>query len=117
MLNVTEIDVRKVDPEAAYQKRGYEAWRAALKDLGRDGRVHVFTKGESILENLQNRRQRPHTVYKKEVIPAVLAAMGLPADTKVRWSQKAGCTCGCSPGFIVDAVRGVTAYVTVEATE
>lgn len=61
--------------------------------------IYVWPEGESIWENLQNRRQRPYTTYKKEVLPDVFEKMGLPRDTKASWSQKAGCSCGCSPGF------------------
>jgi len=43
-----------------------------------------------------------------------LEAMGLPADTKVRWSQYAGCSCPCSPGFVVDGHSRHDVHVTVE---
>ena len=81
-------------------------------------RIYVFPKGETILQHLENRRDRPYTAYRKEVIPTVLAQLGLPEDTRVRWSQRAGCTmCPCSPGFIVEGYpRGLSredVYVTV----
>lgn len=65
-----------------------------------------FWPEESALENLENRRTRPYTTY-KEFIPGVLekAQMGpfrFFHDVTARWSQKAGCGCGCSPGFILD---------------
>ena len=63
-------------------------------------RVYVDLDGESVLENLQNRRDRPYNVYKKEVLPTMLRLLGLPVATKLSWSQKAGCSCPCSPGFI-----------------
>lgn len=85
------------------------------KDWAKQTRIYVWPQGESILENLENRRQRPYTAYKKEVIPAVLEKMGLPADTKVRWSQYAGCSCPCSPGFIVDGDSRRDVHVDVEA--
>ena len=64
-------------------------------------RIYVWPKGESLLDNLQNRKTRPYSVFRKEVIPAVLAQLNLPSDVKVKWSQYAGCSCPCSPGFIV----------------
>lgn len=80
-------------------------------------RIYVFTKGETILENLQNRRDRPYTAYRKEVLPTVFAQLGVAPDTKVRWSQYAGCSCPCSPGFIVEgypqAISRQDIYVTV----
>jgi hypothetical protein len=67
-------------------------------------RIYIWPKGETILENLMNRRDRPYTTYRKEVLPGVLAGLGIRyQDVKVRWSQYAGCTmCPCSPGFILD---------------
>lgn len=61
-------------------------------------RLHVFIEGESILENLENRRSRPYTEFKKLLAP-IFKMLGV---AKARWSQKAGCSCGCSPGFILD---------------
>lgn len=62
-------------------------------------RLHVFVEGENVLENLENRFTRPHHQYKQLVAP-ILEALGV----KARWSQKAGCSCGCSPAFILDRV-------------
>ena len=91
-------------------ERGNVTWREYSKQT----RIYVWPKGETIMQNLMNRKQREHTVYKKEVIPGVLEAMGLPTDTKVRWSQYAGCSCPCSPGFIVDGDSRRDVHVTVE---
>lgn len=63
-------------------------------------RVYVDLDGESVLENMQNRRERPYNVYKTEVLPTLFRLLGIPAATKLSWSQKAGCSCPCSPGFI-----------------
>jgi hypothetical protein len=77
-------------------------------------KIFIFPEGETVLQNLANRRHRPSTAYKKEVIPQILEKAGLPADTKVSWSQKAGCSCGCSPGFLLpDSCWGFKVYVTV----
>lgn len=66
----------------------------------RKSRIYFFVK-ETILENLINRRCRPNKEYRK-LVPAVLKKANIPSTTKVKWSQKAGCSCGCSPGFILD---------------
>ena len=71
------------------------------RSSGKRSRVYIFPKGESLIENLMNRKGRPYNEYRKQVMPDVLEAMGLPRDTKVKWSQYAGCSCPCSPGFIV----------------
>ncbi len=63
-------------------------------------RIYVHLAGETIMQDLQNRRARPYKVYKAEVLPALFRLLGI-TDVKVGWSQKAGCSCPCSPGFIV----------------
>lgn len=64
--------------------------------------VYVDFKSEtSVLENLINRFSRPVDLMKREVMPRVLDGLSLPASTPFRWSQKAGCPCGCSPGFVL----------------
>lgn len=71
---------------------------------GREGnrrraRIYFWLKEETILENLfEGRHTRPYIEFKK-LIPQILKAAGLP-DQKVRWSQRAGCSCLCSPGFV-----------------
>lgn len=68
-------------------------------------RVYIHIDGESIIENLENRRTRPYTFYKKNVLPVVFEVLGLQPE-KASWSQKAGCTmCPCSPGFILRESR------------
>lgn len=66
-------------------------------------RVYVWAEGETILENLQNRRSRPISQYREWALIA-MAERGMKGE--LRWSQKAGCSCGCSPGFIVDRLAG-----------
>ena len=93
-MKATKIDVR-------------EKWNGK-------SRVYIFPKGENLVENLINRRTRPYTEYRKQVMPDVLEAMGLPRDTKVKWSRYAGCSCPCSPRFIVPGY-GKEVFVEVEA--
>lgn len=43
-----------------------------------------------------------------------------PEATSIKFSQKAGCTCGCSPGFIVNTeshLQGTNNWVTIEPTQ
>ena len=63
---------------------------------GAKSRLYVDVN-ENVLENLENRFNRPVSEYRRLLKP-VFKAMGV----KARWSQKAGCSCGCSPGFILD---------------
>ena len=110
-MTVTRTDVRKIDP-SMISKMGYGEYTRARN---KKARIYIFPKGETLLDNLENRRSRPYNLYRKQVIPTVLKAMGLPEDTKVRWSQYAGCSmCPCSPGFIIDSERGTEVFVNVE---
>lgn len=85
------------------------------KEFHKATRVYIHPQGETLMDNLMNRRTRPYNEYRKQVMPAVIQALGLPAGTKVKWSQYAGCSCPCSPGFIVEGVRGKSVFVDVEA--
>jgi hypothetical protein len=73
-------------------------------------RVYVWPS-ETVLEQLLNRRARPVSEYRKNILPEVLKYLNLPADTKVRWSQNAGCQCGCSPGFILNTTSRTDLHV------
>lgn len=64
--------------------------------------LYIFPTGESIVENLLNRRERPYKQW-YTLIPQILKKAGLSAEeikgVNASWSQKCGCSCGCSPGF------------------
>lgn len=63
--------------------------------------VYISITGETVLENLENRRSRPYNAFRKPLAD-LLTARGIPF-TKLRWSQHAGCgMCPCSPGFILE---------------
>lgn len=71
--------------------------------------VFVWVKNESILENLVNRHNRPVDAYRSLLPEALSQGLDVPAYTgerwakQARWSQKAGCSCPCSPGFKLGA--------------
>ena len=68
----------------------------------RKTRIFIHPTGESVMEHLCNRTGRPHQEFRKQVLPELFRRFDLPEDTKVQWSQHAGCSmCPCSPGFIV----------------
>ncbi len=79
----------------------------------KETRVYVHLAKETILENLIERHNRPYTEYRKNVMPKVLKALGLPLDTKFSWSQYAGCSCPCSPGFIIHGHEGKEVWATI----
>ena len=67
-------------------------------------RIYISPDGETVMENFtEGRHTRPYTQYRKDVLPALFRKLGLDASSiKAGWSQKAGCSCPCSPGFIVN---------------
>jgi hypothetical protein len=73
------------------------------------GVIYVSIQGETIIQNIVERKCRPHTEYRKMMPQAIeiLKAQGFinedvkAEDVKLSWSQYAGCSCPCSPGFIV----------------
>ena len=79
-------------------------------------KVYFFQQGETISENLANRYSRECTLYRKELLPLVIEQLkhSHPTlkDCKFNWSQRAGCSCGCSPGFIANHEFGYNIYVT-----
>lgn len=68
-------------------------------------RVYIHPKDESVMDNFCNRHNRPYELY-RGLLPTILREAGVSGDTKARWSQKAGCSCGCSPAFILSDCRG-----------
>ena len=75
-------------------------------------RVYFFPEEETMLENLCNRHSRPYQEYRK-LLGEVFAIAGITPE-KANWSQYAGCSCGCSPGFILTGDYDKNIFVTVE---
>jgi hypothetical protein len=102
-----ELKVLKV--EVVYHKPGTRRPKA---------RMYFWPEKETILENLLNRHDRPHLEYKKLIKLALVEAgieLSQAKSTKARWSQRAGCSCPCSPGFILSELYGRDFHVTYEA--
>jgi hypothetical protein len=55
----------------------------------------------NIAEDMMNRTRRPHTEWKKIIKPLFASYLPQVSLEKFSWSQYAGCTCPCSPGFIL----------------
>lgn len=77
-------------------------------------KIYISLVGESVFENLMNRRRRPHTEYKKHVIPQLMERLKedqpniheILKDVKWGWNQYCGCSvCACSPGFVGNVKR------------
>ena len=54
----------------------------------------------NVIEDLMNRHRRPYAAWRKAVRRA-LAGVNIDLS-KMAWSQKAGCSCPCSPGFVLN---------------
>lgn len=64
-------------------------------------RVYVSVEGETLLQDFVSRMDRPQRAFKAAARVAI-EQFGLTRKlAKLRWSQKAGCSCGCSPGFVM----------------
>jgi hypothetical protein len=102
-MKVKKVDIRRIDSS----------------ERQKTARCYFFPKGESIIENLQNRRSRPHKEYRKllpEVFKSddVINKLWKDGHIKASWSQYAGCSCGCSSGFILKGLYGYNIFVDVE---
>ena len=102
-MKITEVQLNSESP----YKRSGEPKRYHDK-------IYIWIENESILENMNNRRNRPYTTYKKEILPKLMEylEMNFPKvhkhlkDVKWGWNQNCGCSmCPCSPGFIGDVIR------------
>lgn len=77
-------------------------------------RVWVSCVGENIWDDLENRTSRPHTLWAPLIKKALEDAWGV--KVALRWSQKAGCSCPCSPAFFVTGgPLGLDIQVKIEA--
>ena len=72
-------------------------------------RMFIVHDNENVVTNFTKRNSRPQAVYRKEILPIVLPEY-LLTGVKASWSQNAGCSCGCSPGFILDVHPAKTGY-------
>jgi hypothetical protein len=93
------IDVPFSDGEITFVERKYRA-EARISEYYAAPRLYVSVQDETVLENLMNRRVRPYNAYKTLIHGSDLDQI---LDlSKLSWSQKAGCSCPCSPGFILN---------------
>jgi hypothetical protein len=99
--------------QAPYAKRG-EKWNAVGTHSGR-ATISVYVNEESIMENLIYRKSRPTKIY-RDIINQVREQ--IQEEYKIDlsefvWNQRAFCSCGCSPAFLVLSDRGWNIRITV----
>jgi hypothetical protein len=78
-------------------------WRREQNPKYHVRRTRIYVSGSGafdVLEDLQDRTRRPYRAWRPLVLD-VLERLGYE-DLTLRWSQRAGCGCGCSPGFIIE---------------
>ena len=90
----------------------------AVGERQKTAHCYFFLTGESIIENLQNRRSRPHKEFRK-LLPEVFKKTQFEnlwneGHIKANWSQYCGCSCGCSSGFRLTGLYGYNIFVDVE---
>lgn len=83
----------------------------------RNSKPRIYVSSDepfNVIEDLANRTRRPHQVWKQHLVVLLeeLHASGLASfrgeDLKMSWSQKAGCSCGCSSAFIFSNIYAVS---------
>ncbi|RJQ26708.1 hypothetical protein C4577_02870 [Candidatus Parcubacteria bacterium] len=82
------------------RKRTYH--KLNIKDYHKCARFYWWFEGETVLDHLVNRKFEPYKEIRKQVLGSILKDLGVTNISKIRWSQYAGCSCPCSPGFILD---------------
>ena len=86
--------------KAAIQTNTPEGYGIRAINRARKPIIYFWPSKETTQENLVNRRNRPYKEWKK-LIPQVLEQLNIEnPGYKWTWSQYAGCSCPCSPGFI-----------------
>jgi len=114
-IKITEADQRR-RPSMVKDRRWRNGRAIEMMVVNREAqgksRLYFHHDGESILEGFGNRASRPWKIY-RTFLEEVRAKFDLPEDVKFNWSRKAGCSCGCSPAFIITGHWGTDFFVTL----
>jgi len=78
-------------------------------------RAYVWFDGETVLDNFVGRFSRPVPLMRLALKQA-LADLGIDA-VKATWNQRAGCSCGCSPAFVLDEALGFDLHISFTADQ
>jgi DNA-binding phage protein len=107
-MSVTVLKVEVVKRKITYDNRGRASlsWREYTAkprlylgaDMGDDGKVSQM---EHILYDRYSARDLTKFARDNGLLAEILNQAGLHPDTKTVFSQKAGCSCGCSPASII----------------
>lgn len=89
----------------------------------KNARAFVWLKELNVVEDLQERAdgsryERERRVAERRLLDAALALIPFVGGAPASYSRKAGCSCGCSPGFVLKTLpRGATVFVTTKKAE
>lgn len=87
------MTITKIESKEHYGDRPLSKVRVFFHEVG-------YTVKKDLIEG--GRWNRPHKIFRKHLPEIVNKFPSLLGSWKASWSQKAGCPCGCSPGFILD---------------
>lgn len=84
-------------------------------------KVKVYILNGNVLKHFFTRDNLPYNTYKKEVLPDVIEKLKNETNLELKpnefhWNKRAGCCCGCSPGFVAKVPQihyGYEIFVTV----
>lgn len=109
-LKAHKIDIRSATRNniAVIEKGGYVTPQMK-KEETKKTRIHLWWKDGDMRENdLLYARE-----YRQELEELIARDVGVTG--RVKFSRKAGCSCGCSPGFIAEEDIGRTIFVDVSS--
>lgn len=78
-----------------------------LNKIEEEARPHFVLEGEQSAE--YKKAGRAYRAEERRIIAAALAEIGIKFE-KVNFSQKAGCSCPCSPGWIANDVLTIDGF-------
>jgi hypothetical protein len=77
-------------------------------------KMRIYLSGEYDTPDQADNSPEGQRVWKKwrlaalravrKLLPEVCRKLGLPEDTKFGYSYTAGCSCGCSPGYVAETL-------------
>lgn len=97
------LEISSDDFDLRIRKRVWEPRYERYSSFVSAPRIYVQVGDFDLLENLENRRRRPYTEFRKYIERVVWPTLGWQETApKLGWRQNAGCSmCPCSPGFVV----------------
>lgn len=68
-------------------------------------RIYVWLVGSNILEDLSERPELDSDNPYYGLMADIVAHTGIQGEIKSTWNKKAGCQCGCCPGFVIKSTE------------